>query len=76
MFPVTKSSNEGMYIKVMRALLAASFLAVPLLFFTNLTSNPFTVQGVLLYVLLAGMYAASVIRFLRAGTYQLYAHVF
>ena len=67
MFPVTKSSNEGMYIKVMRALLAASFLAVPLLFFTNLTSNPFTVQGVLLYVLLAGMYAASVIRFLRAG---------
>ena len=67
MFPVTKSSKEGLFIKVMRGLLAASFLAVPLLFFTNLTSNPFTVQSVLLYLLLAAMYAASSVRFLRAG---------
>ena len=67
MFPVTKSSNEGMFVKVMRALLAASFLMVPLLFFTNLTSNPFTIQSVLLYLLLAAMYAASSVRFLRAG---------
>ncbi len=67
MFPVTKSSNEGMFVKVMRVLLAASFLVVPLLFFTNLTSNPFTIQSVLLYLLLAAMYAASSVRFLRAG---------
>ncbi len=51
----------------MRALLAASFLMVPLLFFTGLTSNPFTVQNVLLYLLLAAMYAVSAVRFLRAG---------
>ncbi len=67
MLPVTKSSKEGLYVKVMRILLAASFLAVPLLFFTNLTSNPFTAQSVLLYLLLAAMYGASAVRFLRAG---------
>ena len=67
MFPVSKSSSEGMYIKVMRLLLSVCFLMVPLLFFTSLTSNPFTVQSVLLYLLLAAMYGASVLRFLRAG---------
>ena len=67
MFPITKSSAEGKYVKVMRLLLSACFLAVPLLFFTGLTSNPFTVQSVLLYVLLAAMYGASAVRFLRAG---------
>ena len=67
MFPITKSSAEGKYVKVMRLLLAACFLTVPLLFFTGLTSNPFTVQSVLLYVLLAAMYGASAVRFLRAG---------
>lgn len=67
MFKLTKTSSEGKYIKVMRWLLSAAFLAVPLLFFTDLTSNPFTVQSVLLYVLLACMYGASAVRFLRAG---------
>ncbi len=67
MFPLTKPNSEGLYIKVMRVLLAACFLTVPLLFFIGLTSNPFTVQSVLLYLLLAAMYGASAVRFLRAG---------
>lgn len=67
MLQLTKPASEGMYIKVMRVLLSACFLAVPLMFFTDLTANPFTVQSVLLYVLLAGMYGVSAVRFLRAG---------
>ena len=67
MFQLTKTVAEGPYIKIMRALLSACFLAVPLLFFTDLTSNPFTVQSVLLYMLLAAMYGVSAVRFLRAG---------
>lgn len=67
MFQLTKTVAEGPYIKIMRALLSACFLAVPLLFFTDLTSNPFTVQSVLLYILLAAMYGVSAVRFLRAG---------
>lgn len=67
MFQLTKTVAEGPYIKIMRALLSACFLAVPLLFFTDLTSNPFTVQSVLLYILLAAMYGVSAVRFLREG---------
>ncbi len=67
MFQLTKTVAEGPYIKIMRALLSTCFLAVPLLFFTDLTSNPFTAQSVLLYVLLAAMYGVSAVRFLRAG---------
>ncbi|MBQ7908293.1 MAG: O-antigen ligase family protein [Elusimicrobiaceae bacterium] len=67
MFQLTKTAAEGPYTKIMRALLSTCFLAVPLLFFTDLTSNPFTVQSVLLYVLLAAMYGVSAVRFLRAG---------
>ena len=67
MLALTKPAAEGIYMKIMRVLLSACFLAVPLLFFTDLTSNPFTVQSVLLYVLLACMYGVSAVRFLRAG---------
>lgn len=67
MFALTKPTSEGWYIKILRWLLSASFLMVPLLFFTDLTSNPFAVQSVLLYILVAAMYTVSSIRFLRAG---------
>ena len=43
------------------------FLMVPLLFFTDLTANPFAVQSVLLYILLACMYGAAAVRFLQTG---------
>ncbi len=66
MLPVTKEVNEGRYIRVLRWLLSACFLMVPLLFFTDLTANPFAVQSVLLYILIALMYGASAVRFLRA----------
>ena len=67
MFQLTKTASEGFYIKIMRFLLSACFLAVPLMFFTDLTSNPFTIQSVLLYIVLACMYGVSAARFLRAG---------
>ncbi len=67
MLQLTKTASEGIYIKLMRMLLSAAFLTVPLLFFTDLTANPFTVQSVLLYVLLAVMYGISALRFLRTG---------
>lgn len=67
MLKLTKPASEGLYIKAMRVLLSACFLAVPLLFFTDLTANPFSSQSVLLYVLLAAIYGVSSVRFLRAG---------
>ena len=67
MLPLTKTADEGLFIKSVRWLLSACFLMVPLLFFTDLTANPFAVQSVLLYILLAFMYTASVVRFLRCG---------
>lgn len=63
-----KLLNEALYISVFRILLSACFLMVPLLFFTDLTSNPFAVQSVLLYVLLAAMYGVSSVRFLQEGS--------
>lgn len=67
MFAWVKIAGEGLFIKIIRWLLSACFLMVPLLFFTDLTANPFSVQSVLLYVLLALMYGAAAIRFLQMG---------
>lgn len=67
MLQLTKTASEGKYIKIMRVLLSAAFLAAPLMFFTDLTANPFSAQTALLYGLLAAMYGASALRFLRAG---------
>lgn len=54
--------------KVMRVLLSATFLVVPLVFFTNLTENPFFAQNVLLYVLIALLYGTMAVKFLRTRT--------
>lgn len=54
--------------KVMRVLLSATFLVVPLIFFTNLTENPFFAQNVLLYVLIALLYGTMAVKFLRTKT--------
>ena len=51
--------------KVVRVLLSATFLVVPLIFFTDLTQNPFFAQNVLLYVLIALIYATLAVKFLR-----------
>ena len=75
MLPLTKAADEGLYIKALRWLLSACFLMVPLLFFTDLTANPFAVQSVLLYILIALMYSVSAVRFLRAGKLN-FTHTF
>ena len=67
MFSFFKKPKEGFYIPTLRWLLSACFLMVPLLFFTDLTANPFAVQNTLLYFLLAALYAVAAIRFLRVG---------
>ncbi|MBO7237967.1 MAG: O-antigen ligase family protein [Elusimicrobiaceae bacterium] len=72
---MTKTANEGVYIKVIRWVLSACFLMAPLLFFTDLTANPFAVQSVLLYILLALMYGASAARFLQTGNLN-FTHTF
>ena len=54
--------------KVIRVLLSATFLVVPLVFFTDLTQNPFFAQNVLLYVLLALIYGTLAVKFLRTQT--------
>ena len=59
-------SKETIYIKITRVLLATVFLVVPLIFFTDLTANPFFAQNVLLYGLLALLYATFSIKFLRS----------
>ncbi len=68
MLNLTKPQNETIYMKCMRVLLAATFLVVPLIFFTNLTENPFFAQNVLLYVLIALLYATMAVKFLRTKT--------
>ena len=60
--------KETVYIKVIRVLLTMVFLVVPLVFFTDLTSNPFFIQNVLLYTVLALLYAVAAIKFLRTRT--------
>lgn len=68
MLNLVSSKKETIYIKIIRVLLSAVFLVVPLIFFTDLTTNPFFIQNVLLYVLLALLYATMAIKFLRTKT--------
>ena len=68
MLNLTKPAKETVYMKIIRVLLATSFLVVPLIFFTDLTSNPFFIQNSLLYVLLALIYGTLSIKFLRTQT--------
>ena len=68
MLNLVSAKKETIYIKVIRVLLSAVFLVVPLIFFTDLTSNPFFAQNVLLYTLLALLYATMAIKFLRTKT--------
>lgn len=66
MLNLTKAAKETIYMKIMRVLLAMCFLVVPLVFFTDLTANPFFVQNVLLYVLIALLYGTLAVKFLRS----------
>lgn len=68
MLNLTKPSKETVYMKIVRVLLAMCFLVVPLVFFTDLTSNPFFIQNSLLYVLMALIYATLAVKFLRSQT--------
>ena len=68
MLNLTKPTKETIYMKVVRVLLAMCFLMVPLIFFTDLTANPFFIQNSLLYVLLALIFATLAIKFLRTQT--------
>ncbi len=65
MLDLMKSQKESIYVKIIRGLLAATFLVVPLIFFTDLTANPFFVQNVLLYLLIALIYGTISFQFLR-----------
>ncbi len=75
MVSLQQTATENAYSKIFRFLLSTCFLMVPLLFFTDLTANPFTIQSVLLYVLLAAMYGLSAVRFLRRGD-MYFTHTF
>ncbi len=66
MFNLTKSIKETFYMKIIRVLLAMIFLIVPLVFFTDLTANPFFVQNTLLYVIIALIYGTLAVKFLRS----------
>ena len=68
MLNLTKPEKETIYMKIIRVFLAMCFLIVPLIFFTDLTSNPFFIQNSLLYVLLAFIFATLAIKFLRMQT--------
>ena len=62
MLNLTKSAKETVYMKILRVLLAMCFLVVPLVFFTDLTANPFFVQNTLLYVLMALIYGTLAVK--------------
>ncbi|MBO7605158.1 MAG: hypothetical protein J6S61_01645, partial [Elusimicrobiaceae bacterium] len=68
MLNLTKPAKETIYMKIIRVLLAMCFLIVPLIFFTDLTANPFFIQNSLLYILLALIYTTLAIKFLRTQT--------
>ncbi len=68
MLNLTKSAKETVYMKIVRVLLAMCFLVVPLIFFTDLTANPFFIQNSLLYVLIALIYGTLAVKFLRSQT--------
>ncbi len=65
MLDLVASRKETLYMKVIRVLLSTLFLVVPLIFFTDLTANPFFAQNVLLYSLLALLYGTMAVKFLR-----------
>ncbi len=65
MLDLIKAKKETIYVKIIRGLLAATFLVVPLIFFTDLTANPFFAQNVLLYLLIALIYGTIAFQFLR-----------
>ena len=44
MLDLVASRKETLYMKVIRVLLSTLFLVVPLIFFTDLTANPFFAQ--------------------------------
>ena len=75
MLNLTKPANETVYMKIVRVLLAMCFLVVPLIFFTDLTANPFFIQNSLLYVLIALIYATLAVKFLRTKTID-FTHTF
>ncbi|MBE6421644.1 MAG: hypothetical protein E7027_05935, partial [Elusimicrobium sp.] len=66
MLNLTKAVKETVYIKIIRVFLAMIFLVVPLIFFTDLTANPFFAQNTLLYVLVALIYGTLAVKFLRS----------
>ena len=66
MLNLTKAAKETVYMKILRVLLAMCFLVVPLVFFTDLTANPFFIQNTLLYVLVALIYGTLAVKFLRS----------
>ncbi len=68
MLNLTKAAKETVYMKIVRVLLAMCFLVVPLIFFTDLTSNPFFIQNSLLYMLIALIYGTLAVKFLRSKT--------
>ena len=68
MLNLTSPSKETIYMKCLRVLLSTVFLVVPLVFFTDLTANPFFAQNVLLYTLLALIYATLAVKFLRSNS--------
>ncbi|MBR2082645.1 MAG: O-antigen ligase family protein [Elusimicrobiaceae bacterium] len=68
MLNLTKPEKETIYMKVIRVLLSATFLVVPLIFFTDLTANPFFAQNVILYLLIALIYGTLAFKFLRTQT--------
>ena len=63
MLNLTRPNKETVYVKIIRLLLAAVFLVVPLIFFTDLTENPFLIQNTLLYVLLALIYGTMAVNY-------------
>lgn len=65
MLDLIKAKKESVGFKLVRGLLAATFLVVPLIFFTDLTANPFFAQNVLLYLLIAAIYGTIAFQFLR-----------
>ena len=70
MLNLTKASKETVYMKIIRVLLVMCFLMVPLLFYTDLTANPFFIQNSLLYVLIALIYGTLAVKFLRTQTIE------
>lgn len=68
MLGLTTPAKESIYMKITRVLLSTVFLVVPLVFFTDLTANPFFAQNVLLYSLIALLFATLSVKFLRSSS--------